>query len=68
MALLWRGLLVAFVSVSCGIVVAKLVIAHAVAGGAPMAQVQLAGAMAGLFAGGVVATVITLLLAFARRR
>ena len=67
MALLWRVLLVVAVFAGCGFVVAKLVIAHAVMGGAPLPQVRLAGAMAGLFAGGAAASILVLILAFAKR-
>lgn len=66
--LLWRVLAVLAVFVGCGLFVAKLVIAHAQAGGAPLAQVRLAGWMAGLFAGGALASVVVLALAFGKRR
>ncbi len=63
-----RALLVVLVFVGCGLIVAKLVMAHGEAGGAPVAQVRLSGAMAGLFAGGAVASLVVLVMAFGKRR
>lgn len=66
MRLVWRAAVVLVVFAGVGWVVARAVIAHAVAGGAPLAEVRLSGAMAGLFAGGVAAVVAG--IAMARQR
>lgn len=67
MRLVWSALLVAAVFVGVGMVVDRTVLAHAGDRGTPQAQVRLAAAMAGLFAGGAVASATALALAFKRR-
>ncbi len=56
--LAWRTLLVVGVFAGVGVWVADAVVRHADAAGNAVAQVRLAGMMAGLFAGGAAAALV----------
>ena len=58
MRLAGRAAIVLAVFSGVGWLAAREVIAHGVAGGAPIAEVRLDAAMAGLFAGGAVAVLV----------
>ena len=67
MRLLWRLLIAVASFALAGYATMHGVIAHAVARGVPEYQVRLAGAMAGLFVGGVAACLVGLALIFLGR-
>jgi len=56
--MVWRALVVVAVFVGVGLATADGVVKHAVNAGAAESQVRLAGAMAGLFAGGAAAVLV----------
>jgi len=58
MRMVWRALVVVAVFVGVGLATADGVVKHAVNAGAAESQVRLAGAMAGLFAGGAAAVLV----------
>jgi hypothetical protein len=66
MRLVWRAAVVLAVFAGVGWFTARAVIVHALAGGAPIAEVRLDGAMAGLFAGGAAAVVVIIAMAWRR--
>jgi len=63
MRMVWRALVVVAVFVGVGLATADGVVKHAVNAGAAESQVRLAGAMAGLFAGGAAAVVVGIAMA-----
>ena len=63
MRMVWRALVVVAVCVGVGLATADGVVKHAVNAGAAESQVRLAGAMAGLFAGGAAAVVVGIAMA-----
>jgi hypothetical protein len=67
-AFAWRAVFVVAVFIGVGMAVDKIVISHQRAANAPESQVRLSAAMAGLFAGGASASILTLVLAFATKR
>ncbi len=67
MRLLWRVALVLTTSLGAGYATMHLLIARAVARGVPEYNVRLAGAMAGLFVGGVAACLVALAILLAGR-
>ena len=67
MGLAWRAAVVLAVFAGVGWLMARAVIAHAAAGGAPIAEVRLAAAMAGLFAGAAAALVVGIAMVWRRR-
>jgi hypothetical protein len=70
MRIVWRALVVVAVFVGVGLTTANAVVKHAVNAGNAESQVRLAGAMAGLFAGGAAAVLvgIAMMLLQGRRR
>ena len=68
MAFVWRAALVLLIFAGVGLATAKIVITHAVNAGAAQSQVYLAGAMAGLFAGGLAALLAGIALALSQSR
>ena len=68
MAFAWRAAVVLLVFAGVGVATAKIVITHAVNAGAAQSQVYLAGAMAGLFAGGLAALLAGIALALSQSR
>ncbi len=68
MRVLWRALLVLFTFGGVGYLTMRLLIARAVARGTPEYSVRLAGAMGGLFVGGSVACLVTLVFLLGGRR
>lgn len=70
MTVTWRVVLLLAAFVGVGVLTARGVMTHVATGGAMQPEVRLAGAMAGLFAGGAAAVLlgIALLLAQNRRR
>jgi hypothetical protein len=68
MRLAWRFVVVCVVFLGVGLETARLVVAHAVNAGTAESQVRLAGAMAGLFAGGAAAVVVGILMVGLRRK
>jgi len=65
----WRAVLLVLVFVGVGLATADGVVTHAVNAGSAESQVRLAGAMAGLFAGGAAAVVVGIaMVVMARRR
>jgi hypothetical protein len=62
----WRSLLVLAVFLGVGYAVMHLVIAHSVQRSTPLPELRLAGAMAGLFAGGAAACVVGIALVWRR--
>jgi hypothetical protein len=67
MRLAWRFVVVCVVFVVVGWITATAVVAHAANGGTTESQIRLAGAMAGLFAGGAAATLAGIVLVATRR-
>ena len=67
MGFVWKALLVVAVFAGVGLPVDRAVLSRGGSSGTPKAQVRLAAALAGLFAGGAAASVTTLALAFIRR-
>ena len=65
--LVGRILLLLAVFLGVGFGAAHALIAHAVAAGTPEYKVRLAGAMGGLFAGGVATVLVSLALLFGRK-
>lgn len=65
---IWRALTVAFVFAAVGYATARLLIAHAVARGAPEYSIRLGGAMGGLFVGGVAAVLVALVMLLGGKR
>jgi len=63
-----RTLIVVAVFVGVGLATANGVVKHAVNAGAAESQVRLAGAMAGLFAGGAAAVLVGIAMALAAGR
>ena len=68
MAFAWRAAIVLLVFIGVGFATAKIVVTHAVNAGAAESQVHLAGAMAGLFAGGLAALLAGIALALSQSR
>ena len=68
MAFAWRAATVLLIFAVVGLATAKAVITHAVNAGAAQSQVYLAGAMAGLFAGGLAALLAGIALALSQSR
>jgi len=64
----WRAILLVVVFVGVGLATADGVVRHAVNAGAAESQIRLAGAMAGLFAGGAAAVVVGIAMALAGGR
>jgi hypothetical protein len=68
MRMVWRALVVVAVFVGVGLATADGVVKHAVNAGAAESQVRLAGAMAGLFAGGAAAVLVGIAMALVAGR
>ncbi len=68
MRVIWRAFLILGTFLGVGYATMHLLVAHAVARGTPEYSVRLAGAMAGLFVGGVAALLLTLALLLGGRR
>ena len=68
MRFVWRAALLVVVFVGVGLATADGVVRHAVNAGAAESQIRLAGAMAGLFAGGAAAVVVGIGMALMGRR
>jgi hypothetical protein len=66
MRYVWKAIVVVAVFVGVGLLTARAVSAHAAPGGAYALQVRLGSAMAGLFAGGVAATLTLIALVWKR--
>jgi hypothetical protein len=62
MQYVWKASVVVAVFVGVGLLTAKTVIAHSAPGGIYALQVRLGSAMAGLFAGGIAATLVLIAL------
>jgi hypothetical protein len=66
MRVFWRAMVILVVFAGVGWLAARAVMAHAVAGGAPLAEMRLSSAMAGLFSGGAAAVVVGIALLWKR--
>jgi hypothetical protein len=64
----WKAVVVVAVFAGVGVLTAKTVIAHSEPGGAYALQVRLGSAMAGLFAGGIAATLTLIALLWKRSK
>jgi hypothetical protein len=64
---LWRAILVVAIFIGFGYAIDRAVLTHSRNAATPESQVRLSAAMAGLFGGGAVASVVTLALAFTRK-
>ena len=64
----WRAAVLLLVFVGVGWATGEAVVRHAVNAGAAESQIQLAGAMAGLFAGGAAAVLVGIGMAVVRGR
>lgn len=68
MQYVWKASVVVAVFVGVGVFTAKTVIAHSAPGGIYALQVRLGSAMAGLFAGGIAATLVLITLLWKRSK
>jgi len=66
--MVWRALVVVAVFVGVGLATADGVVKHAINAGSAESQVRLAGAMAGLFAGGAAAVLVGIAMLWASAR
>jgi hypothetical protein len=68
MQYVWKASVVVVVFVGVGWLTARTVIAHSAPGGMYALQVRLGSAMAGLFAGGIAATLVLIALLWKRSK
>jgi hypothetical protein len=66
MRLVWRVALMLAVFVGVGWMAARVAISHVAMRGAPLAEVQLSGETAGLFAGGLAAVLVGIAMVWRR--
>ena len=66
--MVWQALAVVAVFVGVGLATAHAVVKHAVNAGTAESQVRLAGAMAGLFAGGAAAVLVGIAIVWSSGR